>query len=84
VVGMIRRLGIPCGIVLSCAWSGDDEAEELCRREGVPVLLTIPPDTEIARLHARGIPFITSMPAWQPAFASLLGRIREAVIAGSR
>ncbi len=78
-VETVRELEIPCGIVLNRAGLGDNKVEEYCRKEGIPVLLTIPLDTEIARLYSRGTTLVEGMPQWKGSFLELFERIREIV-----
>ena len=80
----MRKLNIPCGVVLNRAGVGDKKVEEYCRKENIPILVTIPLDTEIASFYSRGIPLVEGMPEWRQSFLKLLGRIREAAIARSR
>ena len=76
-VETVRKLDIPCGIVLNRAGVGDGKTEEYCRKENLPILLTIPLDTRIARLYSAGIPLIEGMPEWRERFIKLSDRIRE-------
>ena len=78
-VETVRQLNIPCGVVLNRAGVGDDKVEEYCRKENIPILLTIPLDTEIARLYSRGITLVAGMPQWQESFLGLFDKIREIV-----
>jgi len=78
-VETVRQLNIPCGVVLNRAGVGDDKVEEYCRKQNIPILLTIPLDTEIARLYSRGITLVEGMPQWQESFLGLLDKIREIV-----
>ena len=73
----MRELGIPCGVVLNRAGLGDNKTEEYCREQKIPVLLTIPLDTEIARLYARGMALVDGMPWWLGRFRELFSRIKE-------
>jgi MinD superfamily P-loop ATPase len=75
----VRELNIPCGIVLNRAGIGDSKVEEYCEKEDIPMLLTIPLDTEIARLYSRGVALVEGMPQWKESFIELLERIREIV-----
>jgi MinD superfamily P-loop ATPase len=75
----VRELDIPCGVVINRAGTGDNEIVELCRREAIPVLLTIPLDREIANLYSRGITLAEGMPQWQTRFTGLFDRIQEIV-----
>ncbi|MEW6034331.1 MAG: ATP-binding protein [Chloroflexota bacterium] len=79
-----RELGVPCGVVINRAGVGDEKVEEYCRKEGIPVLLTIPLDTEIARLYSRGIALVEGMPQWKESFLRLFDGIREIVVEGTR
>jgi len=83
-VETVRQLGIACGVVLNRAGVGDDRVEEYCRQENIPILLTIPLDTEIARLYSRGITLVEGMPEWQEKFVGLFAKIKEIVDARSR
>jgi MinD superfamily P-loop ATPase len=76
-VETVRQLNIPCGVVLNRAGVGDAGVEEYCRKENIPILLTIPLDTEIARLYSRGITLVKGMPEWKEHFLTLFERIRE-------
>ena len=75
-VETVREIGIPCGVVLNRAGAGDNKVEEYCKKENIPVLLTIPLDTEIARLYSRGIPLIDGLPQWRSSFLELFDRIK--------
>jgi MinD superfamily P-loop ATPase len=83
-VEMVRKLGIPCGVILNRAGVGDTGVEEYCRQEGLPILLTIPLDTEIARLYSRGIPLVKGMPAWEDSFREVFNKIKEIIDERSR
>lgn len=83
-VDTVRELKIPCGVVINRAGVGDAGVEEYCRRENIPVLLTIPLDTEIARLYSRGVPLVEGMPAWKGSFRELFVRIKEIIDERSR
>ena len=78
-VETVKQLNIPCGVVLNRAGVGDDKVEEYCRKEKIPILLTIPLDTEIARLYSRGITLVAGMPQWQGGFLGLFDKIWEIV-----
>jgi len=70
-VDMVNKLEIPCGVVINRDGAGDSKVEEYCLRQGVPILLRIPLDIEIARLYSRGITLLEGMPQWQEAFVEL-------------
>ena len=77
--GTVRQLGIPCGVVINRVGIGDAGVERYCKKEKLPVLLTIPLDTGIARLYSRGITLVDGMPEWKGPFRHLFDSIREIV-----
>jgi MinD superfamily P-loop ATPase len=83
-VETVKELKVPCGVVINRAGVGDGKVEEYCLKESIPVLLTIPLDTEIARLCSKGIALVEGMPQWQESFRGLFARIRELVDERSR
>ncbi len=74
-VETVRTLGIPCGVVINRAGSGDDRVKEYCASEGLEVLLEIPDDRRIAEAYARGLTLVDAIPDIRPLFASLAARI---------
>jgi MinD superfamily P-loop ATPase len=83
-VETVRTLHIPCGVVLNRVGVGDSKVEEYCRKENIPILLTIPLDTEIARLYSKGVTLVAGMPQWKESFSKLFDKIREIVHERSR
>jgi MinD superfamily P-loop ATPase len=78
-VETVRQLGMPCGIVLNRAGVGDGKTEEYCRKENIPIMLTIPLDINIASLYSQGIPLVQGMPEYKKDFMELYKKIGEAV-----
>jgi len=78
-VDTMRELGIPCGVVLNRAGVGDSQVEEYCEKENIPILLTIPLDTEIARLYSRGIPLVEGFPQWKESFLELFDKVKALI-----
>ena len=76
-VETIRKLDIPCGVVVNRAGAGDNKVEEYCLKEGIPVLLQIPLDIQIARLYSQGVPLVEGMPQWRPVFHGLFADIQQ-------
>jgi len=83
-VETVRKLNIPCGVVLNRAGADDSLIAEYCRQEKVPVLLTIPLDIEIARLYSKGITLVNGMPQWRESFTRLFDQIEEIASERSR
>jgi len=72
-----RELSTPCGVVINRAGAGDNKVQEYCAKENIPILLTIPLDTSIARLYSRGIALVEGMPRWKENFIELFDAIQE-------
>ena len=75
----VKELDIPCGVVINRAGIGNTKVEEYCLEANVPILLTIPLDTEIARLYSRGVSLAEGLPEWSESFTKLLAKIMEMV-----
>jgi MinD superfamily P-loop ATPase len=78
-VETVRELNIPCGVVLNRAGASNGIVVEYCQQERILVLLTIPLDTEIARLYSRGTPLVEGLPEWKDSFRQLFKSISEIV-----
>lgn len=78
-VEMVRKMAIPCGVVLNRAGAGDGKTEAYCKKENVPIMMTIPLDTDIAALYSEGIPLVEGMPQYKKDFKELFGRIKGAI-----
>lgn len=76
-VDMLNEIDIPCGVVINRDGAGDSRVEEYCHREGIPILLRIPLDVEIARLYSRGVTLVEGMPQWREAFLKLRAKVRR-------
>jgi MinD superfamily P-loop ATPase len=78
-VETVRQLKIPCGVIINRAGVGDGKVEEYCKKEGIPILLTIPLNTEIARLYSKGITLVAGMSEWKDDFIKLFEEIGDIV-----
>jgi MinD superfamily P-loop ATPase len=76
-VDMVSKLNIPYGVIINRDGVGDSKVEEYCRKEGIPILLRIPLDIEIARLYSRGVTLVEGIPQWQEAFLRLYNDIEQ-------
>lgn len=78
-VDMVKKLGIPCGVIINRDGIGDDKVEEYCLKETIPILMRIPLDIKIARLYSRGITLAEGIPRWREAFLELFNKIEQLV-----
>jgi MinD superfamily P-loop ATPase len=78
-VETVKELTVPCGVVINRIVDEDNTVKAYCHEEEIPVLLTIPLDTEIARLYSRGITLVKGQPQWEKRFVELYEKIQEIV-----
>lgn len=78
-VGMATELGVPCGVIINRAGSGDGLIEDYCRQKAIPVLLKIPLERQIAALYSRGVTLAEGLPEWQSKFIALYDRVKGMV-----
>jgi MinD superfamily P-loop ATPase len=83
-VETVKELEMPCGVIINRAGVGYEKVEEYCLKEKMPILLTIPLATEIARLYSQGITLVEGMPQWQEDFRRVFDGIEEIVDERSR
>lgn len=57
-VEVVRKMGIPFGVVINRSDIGDEKVESYCKEEKIPVLLSIPFEREIAELYSKGISLV--------------------------
>jgi MinD superfamily P-loop ATPase len=81
-VEVVRKLQIPCGVVINRVGVKDDKVENYCQEQGVPILLKIPLDRKIATLYSRGIPLVEGMPEWRNSFLKLFQDIKQVASSG--
>jgi MinD superfamily P-loop ATPase len=80
-VEVMRKLQIPCGVVINRVGVGDERVERYCLEQAIPIMLRIPLDRDIAVLYSKGIPLVEGMPEWRDAFLTLFQDIEQIVSA---
>ncbi|MDY6892354.1 MAG: ATP-binding protein [Chloroflexota bacterium] len=79
MVEVTRKLDIPCGILVNRSRGDDANIKQYCLDEGIPILLTIPLDRQIAYNYSRGITLVEGFPQWREKFLDLYRRITDIV-----
>lgn len=72
-------LQIPMGVVLNRSDVGDRKVQEYLRDKGIPLLMEIPHDRNVAEGYSRGELLIDSAPAYREGMLELFGRIQSLV-----
>jgi MinD superfamily P-loop ATPase len=70
-VEMLRKLGIPFGVVINRCDIGDGKVEGYCRKEGIRVLMKIPFSRQIAANYSEGVPIVDADVLYREKFTGL-------------
>jgi MinD superfamily P-loop ATPase len=68
---VVRIMGIPAGIIINRNDGKDRDIVDFAEAHSLPVLISIPLDTEIARIHNNGDIFCREIPEWKKKFVDL-------------
>jgi MinD superfamily P-loop ATPase len=74
-VEAVKILEIPMGLVINRADVGDDNVREYAHAQGLPILMEIPYDRQIAESYSRGEIFSLALPEWKARFRELIEKI---------
>ncbi len=74
-IEMVRKLGIPFGVVINRDGIGNGDTEEYCNSQSIPILTRIPDDRRIAEVYSRGDMIIDEIPGMKETFLNLLEEI---------
>ena len=78
-VEVLKKLNIPHGVVLNKCDIGDHKVEEYCKKNDIPLLLSIPLDREIAVAYSKGIPIVKINPSYEQKFIQLFRKIVKTI-----
>ncbi len=76
---VLEVLGVPAAVVVNKATDEDGGIDACCRSRGVPVLLRIPFDRQLAASGARAIPLHRAAPGWGKALMRLWSAVETQV-----
>jgi MinD superfamily P-loop ATPase len=76
-VGAAQMMNIPLGLVINRSDLGDDNVREYAHQKGLPILMEIPFDRQIAEAYSRGEMLVEVMPEWKDRFLELYHKIEE-------
>lgn len=79
-VAVLRKMNIPFAVIINRCDLGNKNTENYCKKENIPILLTIPFKKEIATAYAKGIPLIEISPEYKEQFCALLEKIHNILI----
>lgn len=70
-VAVVKQMEIPIAVVINRSDLGQADIEGYCQQAGVPVLMKIPYDPELARAYAEGRDAVSIGETWRARFESL-------------
>lgn len=76
-VEVVRKLGIPFGVIINRFDLGDKKTDEYCVGENIPVLMKIPFSKKIAGIYSRGDLIIKELPEYKKKFQELYKKIEQ-------
>lgn len=74
-VETLKKLEIPCGIVINRFDIGDSQVEDYCLEQSIPVMMTIPMDRNFAVAYSKGKTIIETQPDYREKFRELFRKI---------
>lgn len=74
-VEVLKKLQTPHGVVLNKCDIGDHKVEEYCKKNNIPILLSLPLDKEIAIAYSKGKPLIDLNSTYKQKFVELFQNI---------
>ncbi|MFP4374658.1 MAG: P-loop NTPase [Spirochaetaceae bacterium] len=74
-VEMVRKLGIPFGVVINRSDVGNAGVRDYCRRESIDVLTEIEDDRRVAEAYSRGELAVAAVPEFRARYEELLSEV---------
>jgi MinD superfamily P-loop ATPase len=78
-VGAAQILNIPLGLVINRSDLGDDKVRKYAHQKGLPILMEIPFDRQIAEAYSRGEMLVDVIPEWKDRFLGLHYKIEKLI-----
>jgi MinD superfamily P-loop ATPase len=78
-VEMVRKLSLPFAVGINRSTVGDEKVWEYCSKEGIPIILEIPEDKDIAKSYSRGRLILEDLPHYQGSFDKLFQHLQEVI-----
>jgi len=75
-VDVMRKLGLPFGIVINRSGENDNLIEDYAKAENIEILTKIPDNRKIAECYSRGELVLKALPEYKSAFEPLVNIVR--------
>lgn len=77
-VDVIRKIGLPFGVVINRSCENDSLIENWAKEENINILTKIPDDRRVAECYSKGELVLKAMPEFKKYFEPLVDIVREA------
>ena len=74
-VETLKTMNKSCGVIINRAGLGDNEVYSYLKHEGIPLLMEIPFDKEIASHYSKGEIVVNYIPEWRSLFENMFNYI---------
>ncbi len=78
-VSLVKELGLPHGVVINRAGSGDERVKEYCAIQDIDLIGEIPDDRRIAETYSKGMLLLNALPEHRNYFNEILNFITRKV-----
>jgi MinD superfamily P-loop ATPase len=76
-VSLVRKMGMPFGVVINKAMDNNRSITDFCEKENIDIILEIPYSRQIAEEYSKGILPVDSDVKWQKGFELMFRKIKE-------
>ena len=76
-VDVMRKIGLPFGVVINRSSENDSLIQEYAQAENIKILTKIPDDRRVAECYSRGDLMVEALPDYEKAFEPLIELIKE-------
>ncbi|MFA5088774.1 MAG: ATP-binding protein [Candidatus Omnitrophota bacterium] len=78
---VLKKMQIPCGVVINRADIGDGKVDDYCQAQNISVLMRLPFAREIAELYSNGIPLVSAKKEFLDQFRNVFDLIKKELTA---
>lgn len=76
-VDTLKKLHIPFGVIINRSDIGDQQVQNFCQKESIPILMSIPMDRNIAVAYSKGKTIVETQPAYKEKFLDLFKKVQN-------
>jgi MinD superfamily P-loop ATPase len=76
----VKKLKIPIGVIINRAGIGDNQIQNYCLKENIPILMSIPMDRRIAVAYSEGKSIVDTQPSYREKLLELFENVQKGKI----